>query len=135
MPLFWPAYAVAVFSAVALSVVGVLVVARRQVFIGAAVANASTLGVALAWYVTLKTGLGSGGGEGAVQVVFALMAAVATAVWTMRSVLSRGERLSGDERTAAVFVIAAVLTVLLVANLPQGRDQICLLYTSDAADD
>jgi len=122
--LFGSAYLLAILSAVALSVVGVLVVARQQVFIGAAVANASTLGVALAWYVTLKTGLASGGGEEVLQLIFALLMAVGTAIWTMHAAQNHGERLSGDERTAAVFVSAAVLTVLLVANLPQGRDQI-----------
>ena len=47
-PVFGPVYLTAIAGAVLLSVVGVLVVARDQVFLAAAVSQSSLLGVAAA---------------------------------------------------------------------------------------
>ncbi len=124
--LFGDAYLLALFAAAALSVVGVFVVARQEVFIGAAVAEASALGVAVGWYLTLKFGLGSGDGNGeeVVGAIGAIVFAVAAALWMMRGSDRHGDRLNGDERTAAVFIGCATLGVLLLNGLPQGRDQL-----------
>ncbi len=127
--MFGSSYLLALGTAVALSVIGVLVVARREVFIGAAAAEASTLGVALAWWLALKFGMDADStGAGAFEWIGAMGFAVLAALWTMSDGqsgsggASRG--LAGDERTAVVFVGAAVLSMLLLVNLPQGREQL-----------
>ena len=113
-----------------LSLVGVLVVARDQIFIGVAVSQASTLGIAL--------GLGLGNVPGAerwtwlesegvlalMAVVFAVLAALVTA---------RGGgigRESHEAITGWVFLASASLSILLVAHSPHGLEEVQRLLSS-----
>jgi hypothetical protein len=84
-PLFQNTYLVGWLIALLLALVGVLVVARDQIFIGAAVSQASTLGVALAlglgsWAATeTLEWLHADAFLGAMAVAFSILAALLTA--------------------------------------------------------
>ncbi len=71
-PMFSQSYLAALFAGLLLSFLGVIVVARAQVFIAAAVAQASMLGIAL----DMLLGTGQ---PAAFSVAFSVMAALATA--------------------------------------------------------
>lgn len=115
--MFQDAYLTAVLSGLLLSVVGVVVVARGQVFLAAAVAQASTLGTALA--------LAFGWTQPALSAIgFGLAAAFAS------ERQSGAGRHASEERVAWVFLLAASLSVLLVANHAVGMKQVQALLSS-----
>ena len=113
-----------------LSFVGVLVVARDQIFIGAAVSQASTLGIALAmwiggWAATgTLTSLQSDRFLTAMAVAFSLIAALITS--------GGGEagRESHEAITGWVFLASASLAILLVSHSPHGLEEIHRLVAS-----
>lgn len=115
--------------AVALALPGILVVARDQVFIGAAIAQASTCGVAIGlWLAGLMAHLGgpmdthaahqSSGVLRVVPVTIAVLAAVIAALAT--SGTGRDRRTSPESRTAWIYLAGAAGTVLLLINSPHG---------------
>jgi len=119
-----------------LGLVGVWVVAREQIFLGAAVSQASTLGVAVALAVGAAVGSGSHEpghalhwleSDGALSGM-AVLAAVATALLASGREAARGE--SGEAVTAWVFLLSASLPVLLVARQPHGLETIQRLVFS-----
>jgi ABC-type Mn2+/Zn2+ transport system permease subunit len=121
--LFQHVYLSGVFIAVALSVLGVQVVARDQIFIGAALAEASTLGIALG--ILIETWLGEfGHGEGpyslpaGLAVVFSVVAAVLTA----RPVF--GSKSTQEAVTGWLFLAGASVSVLLVSHSPHGMEEV-----------
>lgn len=100
-----------------LSLLGVLVVARNEVFLAAAVAQASVLGVAVA--------LAFGWENPAIYaVIFSILAALAT------SRNSRGNGGSRDETTAWTFLITSSLAVLLLSRSPVGMKNVQSILTS-----
>jgi zinc transport system permease protein len=119
--LFWPSYLAGWAIAALLAGIGVWVVARREVFLGAAVSQASALGIALAIV------LGSWGGahwlesEG-VSAGLAIAAAVATALVSARGG-GRG-RESAEGIVAWIFLLAASLPTLLLAHSAHGLEEI-----------
>lgn len=129
-------YLSGVLVAVTLAAVGVWVVARDQILLGAAVSQASTLGVAIA----LAVGSAVGGGshdtghllhffetDGALAGM-AVLAAVATALLASGREQDRGA--SGEAVTGWVFLLSASLPVLLVAHQPHGLETIQRLVFS-----
>lgn len=110
--------------------VGVWVVARDQIFLGVAVAQASTLGVATALWLG---GLGAGAaleslGGDAGAAGLAVAASVATALAT---VLRReGGRESAEAVTGWVFLVAASVPTLLLAHDPHGLEEVHQLLFS-----
>ena len=113
-----------------LSLLGVFVVARDQIFIGAAVTQASTFGVAVAIWV---------GGLGALHdvpwihgdlfrsllaVVFSLIATLVT------SRLDHGRGESHEAITGWVFLVSASCAILLLAHSPRGLEEIHRLVVS-----
>lgn len=109
-----------------LSLLGVWVVAREQIFLGAAVAQASTLGVAIALFSATVSGaeqLASHPARLAAAICFAIGATLLT---------SRGGR--GRETheaiTGWVFLLSAAGATLLLARSPHGREEIEQLLTS-----
>lgn len=115
-PMFQHAYLAAILSGLLLSTIGVVIVARGQVFLAAAVAQASTLGTALAlMYGWSQPALSSIG--------FGLAAAVASERRAAR-------RHATEERVAWVFLLAASLSVLLVANQALGMKKVQALLSS-----
>ena len=126
-PLFLHTYLTGWLMAVLLSMLGVYVVARDQIFVGAAIAQASTLGIAFSmvaaagWPFLHRHGGLDGG------TVMAVLCAT-LAAWIMS--LSFGRRESQEAVAAWIFLAGGSLSVLLVAHSPHGLDEIQRLASS-----
>jgi ABC-type Mn2+/Zn2+ transport system permease subunit len=128
--LFQHAYLAGWLIGLLLSMVGVLVVARDQIFIGVAVSQASVLGIAL--------GLGLGGLMGlgpaswlrseSFLSLMAVVGAVLAALLTARG--GTVGRESPEAITGWVFLLSASGSILLVAHSPFGLDEIYRLLSS-----
>jgi len=113
-----------------LSMIGVLVVARDQIFIGAAVSQASTLGIALTMWATGVFALDrfpwfrSDVSLSVMAVVFSVVAA---------SITGRGDEAGGESHEAItgwVFLLSASLSILIVSHSPHGLEEIHRLLSS-----
>ncbi|MDZ4339742.1 MAG: iron chelate uptake ABC transporter family permease subunit [candidate division NC10 bacterium] len=113
-----------------LAFVGVLVVARDQIFLGAAITQVSTLGIALGMWISSAVTVGAfpwlqaDGFLALMAVLFSVTAALVTA---------RGGRTGGESHegiTGWVFLISASLSILLVAHSPHGLQEIHRLLSS-----
>jgi len=113
-----------------LALVGVFVVARDQIFLGAAITQVSTLGIALGMWMSGVAAvetfpwLESDGFLALMAVLFSVTAAVIT---------TRGGRAGGESHegiTGWVFLISASLSILLVAHSPHGLQEIHRLLSS-----
>jgi ABC-type Mn2+/Zn2+ transport system permease subunit len=129
-----------------LALIGVAVVARDQIFIGAAVSQASTVGIALTLYVASLVPVHGHAGppdalggmraevndwwlhSDAFQSVMAVVFSVVAAILTNRASRARTE--SYEAITGWVFLISASLTVLLLSHSPLGESQIQKLHSS-----
>ncbi|MGH7822801.1 MAG: metal ABC transporter permease, partial [Candidatus Binatia bacterium] len=126
-PLFHNTYLAGWLIAMLLSLVGVVVVARDQIFIGAAVSQASTLGIALAMWVGASV---AGGGEEP-ELVLSLMAvgfSVIAALLTARG--GAAGRESHEAITGWVFLVSGSLSILIVSHSPHGLEEIHRLQAS-----
>lgn len=120
-PLFGDTYLAAWCVAALLSLVGVYVVARDQIFLGAAVAQASTLGTAVAIRlqgITVIHALQSD----ALTFLLAVTASIATALLSARP--SGPGRESPEAVIGWVFLAGGSLPVLLLAHNPQGIEEV-----------
>lgn len=126
-PLFQHTYLTGWLMALLLALLGVYVVARDQMFVGAAMAQASTLGLALSMVAgSLWPGLGpepSPAWSTLWAVVFAAAAAVVMS-------LAFGRRESHEAVAAWIFLAGSSLSVLVVAHSPHGLDEIQRLASS-----
>jgi ABC-type Mn2+/Zn2+ transport system permease subunit len=126
-PLFANTYLTGWLLAVLLSMMGVYVVARDQIFVGAAIAQASTLGIALSMVAaSCLPGLHLHALEGGATlwaVVFACAAAYAMS-------LAFGRRESHEAVAAWIFLAGGSWSVLVVAHSPHGLDEIHRLVSS-----
>lgn len=115
--MFQDSYLAALLAGGLLSLLGVLVVARDEVFLAAAIAQASVLGVALA--LTLGWENPS-------------VPAVALSVTAALAAGGRGRRggTSREEITAWTFLIASSLAVLLLSRSPVGMKNVQSVLTS-----
>jgi ABC-type Mn2+/Zn2+ transport system permease subunit len=113
-----------------LSLIGVLVVARDQIFIGAAISQASTLGVALTMGTSLLfpedqfPWIHSTIFLSAMAVIFSVIAA---------SITGHGGasgRESHEAITGWVFLISSSLSILLVSHSPHGLEEVHRLLSS-----
>jgi zinc/manganese transport system permease protein len=128
--LFSHAYMTAWLSGILLSIVGVLVVARDQIFLGAAVSQAATLGIAVAMVLGESLSgehlawLRSDSALSVMAMCFSVLAALLTA--------RRGQ--SGSEShealTGWVFLGSASLAILVVAHSPHGLAEVQRLLSS-----
>jgi ABC-type Mn2+/Zn2+ transport system permease subunit len=125
--LFQHTYMAGWLIALLLSLVGVLVVARDQIFIGMAVSQASTLGIAVGLQLSSLIGLSwfaSDGFLSLLAVTFAILAALLTA---------RGGKTGQESHEAItgwVFLLSASLSILLVAHSPHGLVEVQRLLSS-----
>jgi ABC-type Mn2+/Zn2+ transport system permease subunit len=129
--LFQNAYLSGWLIAVLLSLVGVLVVARDQIFIGAAVSQASALGIAvgmvLGSWITLdeQSWWRSSVFYSLMGGVFSIIAALITA---------RGGKTAGHESPEAVtgwvFLVSLSFSVLLLTHSPHGLEEVHSILTS-----
>lgn len=127
--LFHNTYIVGWLISLLLALVGVLVVARDQIFLGAAVSQASTLGIALAlslgsWAATHAWGwLHADAFLSLMAVVFSILAALLTARG------GAGQE-SHEAVTGWVFLVSASGSILIVSHSPHGLDEIHRLLSS-----
>lgn len=128
-PLFHNAFLTGWLLAALLGLAGVLVVARDQIFIGAAVSQASTLGIALALCLD-----GAIGGVGWLESDAFLTAMAVVAAVTAAFVTTRGEREPGapspEALTGWVYLFAASAGILVVARSPHGLEEVHRLLSS-----
>ena len=127
--LFHDAYLAGWLIGVLLSLVGVFVVARDQIFIGAAVSQASLFGIAVGiWSGTL---LGAGGWwdselfHAVMGGLFAILAAFVTA-----RAAHRGGRETPEAVTGWVFLVATSGSILLMSHNPLGMEEVNRLLSS-----
>lgn len=130
--IFWPAYIGATVLGMTLALVGVAVVARRQVFVAAAASQSSLLGVAVALAVLRWMDASPDPGAtaailGSAATAAGVLAAVAISLAPARS---SGPDVGGDEVTALVFLAAAAAATLLLARLPAGMEELRRLQMS-----
>jgi ABC-type Mn2+/Zn2+ transport system permease subunit len=129
-PLFHDTYLAGWLIALILSLVGVLVVARDQIFVTAAIAQASSFGVALGIWTTASISahawpwLSHDGLLAACAIVFAVAAALLTA----RTREPRRE--SSEAITGWIFLAAGSGAVLLLAHSPHGLEEVHRLFAS-----
>lgn len=129
-PLFHDTYIAGVLIALLLSLVGVSVVARDQVFLGAAVSQASLLGIAagilldsvaagtpFAWMASDATHSVLGG----VAAVLGSLAVAGAAPWL---------RETREALTGWLFLAGSSLAVLLVSGTPHGMAEVNRLLAS-----
>jgi ABC-type Mn2+/Zn2+ transport system permease subunit len=128
--LFHHTYLAGWLIAVLLPLVGVVVVARNQIFIGAAVSQASTLGIALGMVV----GDRFGGGELAWLRTDGFLSAAAVACSLVAALVTTGTGENGTEDhealTGWVFLFSASAAILVVAHSPHGLEEIHRLVAS-----
>ena len=121
-----------------LSLVGVLVVARDQIFIGVAISQASTFGIALGLRLTTWLGLSQVVGFhpdvflSCMAVAFAVLAALLTArgqaVGYVNVNVNANE--SHEALTGWIFLCASSVAILLVAHGPHGLEEVQRLLSS-----
>ncbi|GIW41392.1 MAG: hypothetical protein KatS3mg076_1969 [Candidatus Binatia bacterium] len=108
-----------------LSLVGVLVVGRNQIFIGAAVSQASMLGIALGlWLSSLWAAAESESFVAVVGGVFAVLAAL------LVGRTGGGAERQDEAMTGWVFLFAASFSVLVLARSPHGLEEVHRLVSS-----
>ncbi|MEM1097396.1 MAG: metal ABC transporter permease [Planctomycetota bacterium] len=121
--LFVRPYTLTLLAAMALSMLGVVTAARRQVFMAASVAQASTFGFAV---FALFAGAAATQATGSIgRDLVVIGSAVAAALLTMLGDgrQTHGSRLDGDERTAWVFIAAGAGAILVLSQAPAGMEQ------------
>lgn len=128
--LFRDSYLAGWLIAAMLPLLGVLVVARDQIFVGAAVSQASVLGIAGALRLVSALGLGAVAwlDQDAFVSFVAGSAAILAALFA-----ARGGRRSGDSHesvTGFVFLLGGSGAVLLMAHSPHGMEEIHRLLAS-----
>ena len=121
--LFGTTYTVGILAAATLAQVGVWVVAREQIFLGAAVAQASALGVAIALLAGPLLGLPGDGLEGEVTPTLLAVAASVLTAWGAGQP-PRHAGTTAEARTGWIFLAATSVPVLLLAHRPHGLEEI-----------
>lgn len=127
--LFRDSYLAGWLMATVLPLLGVLVVARDQIFVGAAVSQASLLGIACALRLIAALGLETVAWlhpdviSATASGLFAVLAALLTAGGTRRGA-------SHESITGFVFLLSASGAVLLMAHSPHGMEEINRLVAS-----
>lgn len=127
-PLFHNTYIAGWCLATLLSLVGLVIVARDQVFLGLAVSQASLLGVATGMWVGATLAafepLSGEWGLSAWSIVFAMLGAAATAR------PSGPGKETAEARTGWVYVFSASAAVLLLSRSPHGLEEVHRLLSS-----
>ncbi len=120
--LFARPYSLTLLAAPVLALLGVYAVARRQLFIAAAVSQSAVFGFAL---FSLFFGAHAAGVNGSLaQDALVLVCAIAAALITMigRDSGGHGGRLNSDEIIAWVFIAAGVSATLILSHAPAGME-------------
>lgn len=128
--LFQNAYTAGWLMAVLLAIVGVLVVARDQIFLGAAIAEASTLGIALAMAFTAWHPLQQM--EWADSEAFLSVASLAFSLLAALLTTRAGGpgRESHESVTGWVFLVGGSLSILVVSHSAHGMEEVHKILAS-----
>lgn len=126
-PLFAQTYLTGWLMAVVLSLLGVYVVARDHIFMGAAIAQASTLGIALSMVAAHCLGAFH---LHALELGATVWAVVFACAASLVMAMNFGRRESHEAVAAWIFLVSACLSVLVVAHSPHGLDEIQRLASS-----
>ncbi len=128
--LFYQSYLTGWLISLLLSLIGVLVVARDQIFIGAAISQASTLGIALTMWAAALPSLTEM--DWFHSDLFLSTTAVAFSVLAASLTARAGEigKESHEAITGWVFLISASLSILIVSHSPHGLEEIHRLLSS-----
>jgi ABC-type Mn2+/Zn2+ transport system permease subunit len=127
--LFGNTYIVGWLVCAMLSLIGVVVVSRNQVFTGAALSQASTLGIAVAmWAGTVMGGSARHWAESdAFLTGTAVVVSVVAAVLSGRSA---GRRESREAVMAWLFLLGASGSIVVVSHSPHGLEEVQRLLSS-----
>jgi zinc transport system permease protein len=130
LDLFWDSFRATLILATVLAFLGVHVILRRVVFVGVALAEMASLGIAGAFFAERFPATEPGKPlaflrEHSLMGTFANLLGLAFLVPGERRYLSR------EARIAICFSAAGALAVLLVAGSPHGMDEIKILMTGD----
>jgi zinc/manganese transport system permease protein len=127
--LFHNSYLAGWLIALLLALIGVLVVARNQIFIGVAVSQASTLGIALTmWLGGEMSQALLGFSVESLSPVMAVIFSIIAALITMPGGEENQE--TSEAITGWVFLLAASGSILIVAHSPLGLEEIYRLLSS-----
>ena len=115
---------------VLLALVGVLVVIRDQIFVSAAVSQASTLGIALGLWAstTIDAAWAAHLGSDVYLSTLAVILAIIATLITARGKVSGYE--SSESITGWVFLVSATGSILLLTHSPHGLEEIHRLLSS-----
>jgi ABC-type Mn2+/Zn2+ transport system permease subunit len=130
-PLFHNAYISGWLIGILLSLIGVLVVARDQIFIGAAVSQAATMGIAIGMLVgsVLTSDEQSWVRSHTFHGIMGGLLAILAALFTTRGSKTAG-RESHEAITGWVFLVSASCSVLLLAHSPHGLEEVNHILSS-----
>ena len=129
-PLFHNAYAAGWLMAVVLALVGVLVVARDQIFIGAAVSNASMLGITVGMLLETMPSLATFAwlhAESFHTFCGSLFAVLGAALTARAGDTGRESR---EAVTGWVFLVGVSVSILAAAGSPHSLEQVHRLIAS-----
>jgi ABC-type Mn2+/Zn2+ transport system permease subunit len=127
--LFDDTYYAAWLIAVLLALVGVFVVARDQIFVGAAIAQASTLGVAIA--LCLGAAFASEASFWRTELSHSLVGGVCAVGAALVAARVGGVgRESHEAVTGFIWLLGASASVLIIAHSPHGLDEVQQLVSS-----
>jgi ABC-type Mn2+/Zn2+ transport system permease subunit len=127
--LFHNAYISALLVSALLGLVGVVVVARDQIFIGAAISQASMLGIATGIRVEEAFGIEVATSRFG-NLLHSLLGGVVAVAGALATALDSGGRESREAITGWVFLVGASLSVLVVAHSPHGLAEVEHLLAS-----
>ncbi|MCW5890781.1 MAG: metal ABC transporter permease [bacterium] len=127
-PLFHAAWITGWLLAVLLGMLGVLVVARDQIFIGAAVSQASVLGLAVAF--RLGDQLGGDAAWMRSDGFLSLMAVASSALAAVLTARGGGAGATHEALTGWVYLLAASVAILVVAHSPHGLEEVHRILSS-----
>lgn len=125
--LFQNAYLVGWLSSVVLASIGVIVVARNQIFLSAAIAQASTLGIALGMLLGGVVAFGWLRTDAFLSAAAVGFATLATLTTTLGQQVVRE---SVEAMTGWIFLFSSSVSILLLAHSPHGLEEIYRLLSS-----
>lgn len=125
-PLFHHTYLAGWLLAALLGAIGVVVVARDQIFLGAAVAQASTLGIALGMAIAPRIAA-SGASEHVLLLTGSSLFAVLASWIPSRA---RGASETYEAITGWIFLASSSLSILTMAASPHGLEEVHRLLAS-----
>lgn len=127
--LFHDAWLVALLLATLLPLCGIVLVLRQQLFLSAAVGQASTLGIALGiWFGLAPTAVVGTAHTETFSLLFAIAGGGVTAVAAMRALSTTGSHV--EARSAWMFLAGSSLSVLLSTADPHGLEEVRRLTLS-----